>query len=35
LYFGLLGFLFFGPGLKVQITQPQEEQIDVALIAEG
>ncbi|MBE9143158.1 DUF2854 domain-containing protein [Planktothrix mougeotii] len=26
---------FFGPGLKVQITQPQEEQIDVALIAEG
>jgi len=26
---------FFGPGVKVQITQPQEEQIDVALIAEG
>lgn len=26
---------FFGPGLKVEITQPQEEQIDVALIVEG
>ncbi|MFM6194284.1 MAG: DUF2854 domain-containing protein [Planktothrix sp.] len=26
---------FFGPGLKVEITQPQEEQIDVALIAES
>ncbi|WP_083625426.1 DUF2854 domain-containing protein [Planktothrix serta] len=25
---------FFGPGLKVEITQPQEEQIDVALIVE-
>lgn len=25
---------FFGPGLKVQIIQPQEEQIDVALIVE-
>ena len=25
---------FFGPDLRVEITQPREEQIDVALISD-